>query len=199
MWLHLELLTWTLNLGLQSILLLTMGVRRLDLRLPFLFFWVLCDLIFSLTLYAVNMTGGWKSAYPVLWDAFAPITAGLLLAAGLEQARVCREYIGIICAVVIVNVAMSFDSKFPHGQILGIVTLAAIGAVVAVLWVWKRVGGVGWVLMVYTTAQAVEHLMVIYHAPRWHAGLIGQVVCMGCFVGWVYLVNRRVRWTLRER
>jgi hypothetical protein len=186
MWHRIEMTAWLLGAVLQFVLLIAMEKRKSYRNLPFLFLWLICDFCFSAVLYVVNETGGARTIYPKLWDAFEPITAGLLCAAALEQMGLEYYEIGTITAVVAIGASLSFETPaIPHGYVLGIAAMMMTVSLTGLLWCSKRLNLAGWILALYVAGQACEHMAVIWHAPRWHAGAVSQVVYAICFGVWL--------------
>jgi hypothetical protein len=172
MWYQIEMGAWALGIVLQAICFIGRSFYDIDRR-PLFWLWVLYDLIFSVILFAINAVDA-RVAYGIVWTILQP--ADLLLFGMAVGESLKGEKTSILTAFTIA-VGLMLDA---HHRLVGASALVCFVASVAMT---LRRGDP--ILMIYAASQCVQHLAVMEHASRWHAGAYSEIATCLCFAAWI--------------
>lgn len=186
-WYRVEMLSWELGIALHVVLLILSWRAGWHRHRPFMFFWLVVDVVFDVTLYSVNLAGGYRTTYPRLWEIFVPIDALFMGTAALEQMQVVEADILLIGTLgVLVAIALPVFMLLPHIAHSAELEFCAVVMCAGVVGMLISAGDKDWVLVVYMSIQAAQHIAVLRHSGRWHAGALAGVGGMLCFMLWVW-------------
>lgn len=160
-------------MSLQAALLL-LSRKNLSSRTYFRL-WICYDLAFSLILFAINEAGGSREVYPAVWRILQPGDAMLLGGAVVEALGLERHWLGMVAITGAVGMLLD-----PHRILAASMLVCFVGASALAL------RGRDAILMLYCASQCVQHLAVIAHAKRWHAGAYAEVATCLCMAAWIY-------------
>lgn len=175
-----EMAAWVVGMALNTLCILRAIRYRVVVRRLWFVLWLAFDLTFDLMLYWLNVKSP-QVGYPAAWGLLQPVAIGLL---GMVVLETLDRLHGLEVVLLAATVAIGF---LLPGNLVSNRRLLLVSALVCLVSsMCLAIARRGFILMIYTATQTVQHLAVLYSPHRWHAGTYAELLTMCCFAAWLF-------------